>query len=176
MFSLFFFSATTSFAGPGTCDGPEDVGNCVNGRLCQGSGLPNDPYEATGDACGGGVGSDVIGRVDPPMSVRIFNNQAGGSEATVGVGILVFFNRIVLLVTIVAGIFVMFNFIRAGWMFLLAGDNTKATGEVKDLLTYSVIGLVIIAVTYTIAGLIGLIFFGDAGFILNPQLYSAVQQ
>lgn len=155
-------------------NGCTSVGQCVNGQECI---CVNYQYysilEPSGPACGGGVGSAVIGEVTPPASVDAFNQVASGSSIE-GIGIIVFANVLIRLLTIIAGIIVMFNFIRAGWMFLVAGDNTKATGEVKDLLTYSIIGLVIIAVTYTIAGLIGLIFFNDPRFILNPELYSAV--
>ena len=36
------------------------------------------------------------------------------------------------------------------------------------------IGLAIIVGAYTLAAIIGLIFFGDATFILSPELYSAL--
>lgn len=147
------------------------VEQCVNGRTCveRNGGRYGDEIVIVpvGAPCGGGI----IGGIEPPQSILRINTLAGDTET---IGIVFFANRIIVLITIIAGIWVMFNFIRAGWMFLAAGDNTKATGEVRDLLTYSIIGLVIIAVAYTIAGLVGLLFFGDAGFILNPELYSAV--
>ena len=171
---LLINSAALIFAAPGQCAGPDDEGNCVNGRICVKSCLP-DPdipctYSPSGPACGAGVGSSVVGKVFPPMAILNINTQAGGVDT---IGLLYFANRVILLITIIAGIIVMFNFIKAGWMYITAGDNTKVAGEVKDVLTFSVIGLVIIVVSYTIAGLIGLLFFGDAGFILNPELYKA---
>lgn len=166
-------SVTTVMAGPGDCDGPEDVNKCVNGKICVKRCQPDEPctYTPSGQDCGSGVGSAVIGPVYPPMTILNINTQAGDINT---IGIIYFANRVVLLITIIAGILVMFNFIKAGWLYLLGGAETKAAAEVKDLLTYSIIGLVIIAVTYTIAGLIGLIFFGNAAFILQPTLYSAL--
>lgn len=173
-FSLLSISSATVFAGPEPCDGPEDVGSCVNGRECVEVVIPTGPtyYDNTGPECGSGIGGGIIGEVNPPQNIQILNILSGGG--TDGIGLLYFANRVILLITIVAGIIVMLNFIKAGWMYLTAGDSTKVASEVKDVLTYSVIGLVIIAVSYTIAGLIGLLFFGDAGFILNPELYRAI--
>lgn len=173
-FTLLTASVSSVFAGPGDCDGPEDVNACVNGQTCTYQQQQNGQYiyVVGAPACGSGVGSAVIGPVTPPFNITILSALTGGG--TNAIGIVFFMSRIVLFVTIIAGIIVMFNFIRAGWIYLLGGADTKAAGEIKDLLTYSIIGLVIIAVTYTIAGLIGFIFFGDAGFILQPELYSAL--
>lgn len=170
VFALLFSSASTFTFAQGEC---ESVGQCIGGNLCEEVELGNGTWVIlpVGGSCGSEAGQDVIGNVRPPVGVDQYNFPGGVRPK---IGIVYFANVIIKLITIVAGILVMFNFIRAGWMFLAAGDNAKAAGEVKDLLTFSIIGLVIIAVTYTIAALIGLIFFGDANFILKPELFSAV--
>ena len=97
-----------------------------------------------------------------------FNAQAATSGGEIG--ILIFGANIVRLVTIIAGLWVFFNFIRAGYMYI-TGDSSNAQQEVSQLLTNSVIGILIIAGSYLLAGLVGLLLFGDAMFILQPVIY-----
>jgi len=105
----------------------------------------------------------VFGEVNDPAGVSQYNVQAGGN-----IGIIIFASNIIRVFTIVTGIIVMFNFVRAGFDFIIHSDDTGTQAKVKDRITMSVIGLVIIAAAYTAAALIGLIFFGNAGYILNP--------
>lgn len=138
------------------------VDQCVNNKRCVMS--ANGTLVNLGADCG----SSTIGGVSAPGGVNILNRQAGNGN----IGFLIFVSRIIRIVTIAAGTVIMLNFVRAGWMYILAGSETKATGEVKDLLTYSIAGIAIIALSYTIIGLIGLIFFGNAAYIIAPELVS----
>lgn len=110
----------------------------------------------------------VFGTIQAPPGVEQFNQQAGGGD---NIGILIFLSNFTRLIAIGAGIFTMFNFILGGFQYVTSQGDTAVNTKVKDRLTYSVIGLVIIVGAYTISGLIGFIFFGDAAFILNPTLY-----
>lgn len=110
--------------------------------------------------------ADIFGRVTPPEGVTRFDQAAGGNDA---IGLLVFISTGIRIFTIVAGLFVMLNFFLAGFEYITAGDS-KAHAKARERLTTSVIGLVIIVSTYTIIGLIGLIFFGSAGYIINPVI------
>lgn len=109
---------------------------------------------------------NIIGEIIPPESVDTFNNQSGGE-----IGILFFLSRVVQFFIVIAGIVSLFNFITAGAIFITSAGDTSAYGKVKDKLVYGVIGMVVIASAYTLVGLIGLVFFGDASAILNPELY-----
>lgn len=110
--------------------------------------------------------ADIFGEVTPPAGVGQFDQAAGGGDA---IGLLVFISSGIRLFTIVAGLFVMLNFFLAGYEYITAGDS-KAHQKVRERLTTSIIGLVIIVSAYTVIGLIGLIFFGNAGYIINPVI------
>ncbi|MGD9129402.1 MAG: hypothetical protein PVJ09_02870 [Candidatus Woesebacteria bacterium] len=107
---------------------------------------------------------DVLGgKIKPPPGVEKYN--VGGR-----IGIIVFISNLIKVATVVAGIWVLINVILAGWKYITSSGDSKAHGEVSSKITYSIIGLVIIVLAYTITALISLIIFGDAGFILNPQI------
>lgn len=110
--------------------------------------------------------AEVFGRVEPPTGVTRFDQAAGGGDA---IGLIVFISAGIRIFTIVAGLFVMLNLFLAGFEYITAGDS-KAHTKVRERLTTSIIGLVIIVSAYTIIGLIGLVFFGNAGYIINPVI------
>lgn len=116
---------------------------------------------------------EIFGEIKIPQGVEQYNIAAGGVEK---IGLILFISRIIRVVTIVAGIFVMFNIIYAGYLYLSSSGDSATHGKVRDKITFSVVGLLIIVVSYTAAGLIGLILFDDPNFILNPQLVGPVQE
>jgi len=107
---------------------------------------------------------DIFGTIAPPPGVDKYNPPGGG------IGIVPFMSNLIRVATIVAGIWSMINFILAGFYYVTSGDNKSNIEKANDKMTRTVIGLLIIVASYTIAALIGLIIFGDATFILNPQL------
>ena len=111
--------------------------------------------------------ADVFGSIDAPQGVSNFNADAGGGDA---IGILIFITRFIQLIFVIAGIWVTYNVISAGFIYLSSEGDPKAHTKVKDQITMSVIGLLIIVASYGFASVIGLIFFGDASFILNPTI------
>jgi hypothetical protein len=64
----------------------------------------------------------------------------------------------------------MFNIILAGWIYLTSSGDASAHEKVSSKLINSVIGLALVAFAYTIAAAIGFIIFGDAGYIINPDI------
>ncbi len=115
-----------------------------------------------------GEADGILGTIEPPEGVKQYNEQAGGQ-----VGLVLFASNIIRVITIGAGVWVMFNFIMAGFKFVMSFGNVKAYDEVRDSVLWSLVGLVIIAISYTLAAIVGLLFFGDAMFILNPKLFRA---
>jgi len=137
-------------------------GQCIGNKVCTVDG--NNYLVITNRACG----STIMGKITPPQGVIDYNidsAQYGGR-----IGIVLFASRLLRIATILAGIWVMANFILAGIDFITNAGNTETMGKVKDRLTYSLIGIILVVSAYTVAGIIGLVFFGDAGFILNPDL------
>lgn len=109
---------------------------------------------------------DIFGNIDLPEGVAKYDAQAGGGT----IGLLGFFSNILNLFTIVMGLYVLYNFIMAGYLYITSAGDSGAHTKVKDKVTWSVVGLAVIVMAYTITGIIGLVFFGDAGFILNPTI------
>jgi hypothetical protein len=84
--------------------------------------------------------------------------------------LLLFASNGIRLATTVAGVWVMLNFILAGWKYITSSGDSKAHTDASHMMTNSVIGLAIIVGSYTLAAIIGLVFFGDAAYILNPKI------
>lgn len=107
----------------------------------------------------------IFGNISPPPGVGLYDTRAGGQ-----IGLMYFISNAIKLATLVAGLWVLLNFVMAGYEFLKSSGDSAAYGKVAKRLTMSVVGLVIIIAAYAIVGVIGLLFFGDAGFILNPTI------
>ncbi|MBW7955135.1 hypothetical protein H3C66_00210 [Patescibacteria group bacterium] len=110
--------------------------------------------------------AQVFGEVEAPPGVAEYNAPLGED----GIGIIVFMSTLIRIATIVAGIIVFVNFILAGYKYISSDGNAKVNEEVRNQLTYSVIGLLIIVASYTIIAIISLLLFGKADFILNPTI------
>lgn len=111
---------------------------------------------------------DIFGSISPPPGVAEYNQQAGPD----GIGIIIFISRVIRVATIFAGVWSLVNFILAGWDYINSSGDPKAHTSVSNKLLNTVIGLALIVLSYTIAGIIGLVIFGDASYILNPKFES----
>lgn len=107
---------------------------------------------------------DAVGSIEVTPGIERFDTQAGG------IGLMLFVSTLIRFATIIAGIWVLFNFILAGYTYLTSSGDAGAHGKVQNKITMSVLGLILIVATYTLIGIIGFIFFGDAGYILNPEI------
>lgn len=114
------------------------------------------------------VSNPIFGNIDAPPGVAELNQQAGG------IGIILFFSNMIKLITIIAGLWAMFNFILAGFTYVTSADDPGKIEKIGTKLTLSVVGIAIIVASYTMAALLGLILFGDATFIISPKIPSAI--
>lgn len=110
----------------------------------------------------------IFGTIEAPAGVDKFNADAG--EDANNMGLLLFVSNVIKLISIVGGIFVLFNFVFAGFTYITANGDSSAYSKIGEKLSLSVTGLILIVASYTIAGIIGLIIFGDATYIINPQI------
>lgn len=108
---------------------------------------------------------DIIGSVEPPQGVALYDAASGGD-----IGLFLFLSNLIKIATVVAGIWILFNFILAGFTYISSEGNTKANQDVKNKLTYSVVGMVVIVISYIAIGLLGLLLFGRADFFLQPEI------
>lgn len=109
---------------------------------------------------------DIIGTIDPGTAFKPY-----GNVDTAGKGFVLFFSNILRLVFLGAGIYALLNIVVAGFGFMSAGGDTKAIAAAWARIWQSLLGLVIIVGSFALAALFGYLIFGDAGFILNPQVY-----
>jgi len=106
--------------------------------------------------------SDVIGHVTPPSSFKYGSIEGGLGR---------FLNNIFVLITVGAGLFALVNFLTAGYAYMGAKGDEKKMEEAWAKIWQSLVGLLIIGLAFLLAALVGIIFFGDAGFILHPKIY-----
>lgn len=118
----------------------------------------------------GAATTNVFGNVEAPPGVAQYN--AGSSS---GIGLIPFISTLIRIATIVAGVIVFINFILAGYAYISSDGSSKVNEQVRNQLTFSVIGLVIIVASYTIIAIISLLLFGKADFILNPTISGPTQ-
>ncbi len=114
------------------------------------------------------AGDPVFGKVDAPVGVDKYNAAAGA--AANNIGLILFISNLIKVATIVAGVIVLFNLIAAGYIYINSQGDTNAANKVKDQITTSVLGLIVIVASYTIVAVVSFFLFGDAGYILNPTL------
>jgi len=110
----------------------------------------------------------VFGPIEAPVGVAALNEQAG--EESNNIGLLIFISNMIKVVSVVAGVFVLFNFITAGFTYISASGDSGAYAKIGEKLSLSATGLLLIVASYTIAGILGLLIFGDATYIINPQI------
>ncbi|MBU0978695.1 MAG: hypothetical protein ABIJ03_04440 [Patescibacteria group bacterium] len=140
-------------------------GQCISNRLCQVSTVGKERWLVLSVA---GCGSTVVGKIKMPDGVADYNAQAalGGGR----IGVILFASRLLNILTIIAGLWVMANFMIGGFEFVVGAGNAETMGKVKEKIMFSLVGIILIVAAYSVAGVIGLIFFGDAGFILKPDI------
>lgn len=146
-----------------TCqNGCTSVGQCGQGnKLCI------EIARGVLAAAGGDCGSALLGSIEPPAGVSNFNWQAGSQRS---IGLFYFISAGLRLFFIISGILIFSNFIISAWTYITQAGDVKAHTEVKDRLTYSVIGLAVIVAAFIFVSLIGAVVFGDPGFILKPDI------
>jgi len=110
---------------------------------------------------GNNSASSIIGSIPNPLS--------GYGDYTTG---LVFFlNNALRLMFVAAGIYALFNFIVAGYTYMQAGGDPKILLAAWSRIWQTLLGLVVIVLSFVLAAIFGQLFFGDATFILNPRVY-----
>jgi hypothetical protein len=119
--------------------------------------------------------SEVVGTIPVPPGTEAYNSAAGAAGAPEGFALLFFISTVIKVITVVAGVWVIFNVVRAGYLYLTESGKSSASEKVRNMLTMSLLGLLLIITAYSVAGIIGLLIFGDAGYIINPTLPIRIQ-
>lgn len=106
--------------------------------------------------------AQVIGGVNPPTGLKYVN------AGTQGQGLFLFISNVFKLVGTIAGIYMIFQLINAGYGYINASGDPKKTELAWAQIWQSLMGMVIIASAFVIASLITR-FTGIE--ILNPTIY-----
>lgn len=141
------------------------VGQCVgnNRCICESNCYTEDQVlvEDPSSDCA----SEIVGGVEAPPAVNALNILSEGE-----IGLIFFLSRLITFVNIVAGILVMLNFVYAGFLYITGAGSSSNMSKINERLLWSFVGILVIVSSYTLAAIFGLIFYGDATFILTPVL------
>lgn len=107
----------------------------------------------------------IFGTISPPPGAASYKGLGEG-------GLNNFVSNILAFLGVLGGVIMFINLIVAGWQYLSAQGNPQVILNAGNKILGSLIGLVIIAAAFVIASIIGLVFFGDARFLLSPQFFS----
>jgi hypothetical protein len=88
-----------------------------------------------------------------------------------GGGLVGFLNNIFKLITVAAGLFAIINFILAGYGIMSSSGDPEKLSKAQNKIWFSIIGLVVIVASFTIAALLGWILFKDTNAILNIKIF-----
>lgn len=102
----------------------------------------------------------IFGTIKPPVENNVY--FSAGSD-----GIFLFISNLFKVAGVVAGIFFIVKIIMAGFSYMSASGDEKKTAIAFATIWQSIIGLVIVAGSFVLAGVIGNILGLD---LLNPTL------
>lgn len=111
---------------------------------------------------------DPIGKVTPPGG--IFSTPAVNPVTGQLTGVIILGNSLLKVVFVVAGLFAFINLILAGFAFISSGGDSKAISKAMEKIYFTLIGLVVVACSFLLAAIFGMLLFGSPTAILNPIL------
>lgn len=106
----------------------------------------------------------VFGPVNPPAPIVTYGSLQGG-------GLVKFLNIILQTLVVIAGLYFLVNLILAGYQFMSAGGDSKNIEAAWGKIWQSIIGLLIVAASFLLAAIFGILIFNDWQAILKPQIF-----
>lgn len=106
--------------------------------------------------------NSIVGTVNP----SVLENSYGGIT---GLGSLL--SNGIRLFFVVAGILALFNFLLAGFQYMMSAGDPKKTQEAWNRIWLSLVGLVLMVGSFALAAIFGQLIFGDPLFMLQPRIY-----
>lgn len=88
-----------------------------------------------------------------------------------GQGLVILTNNIIKFVIVIAGLYTFWNLVMAGYGFMSAGEDAKAIGKAWAKIWQSLIGLLVVAGSFVLAGIFGWLIFGDSNALIQLQLF-----
>src|SRR3989338_5189852 len=110
----------------------------------------------------------IFGNIKNPLGTT-FCDAKGYASVQGGLGLLI--TNLIRLTTVGAGIWFLVNLITAGVMYIGSNGETEKITIAWAKIWQSLIGLLIIVSSLTLAAIISKVFFGSYSTILNPVIY-----
>ena len=107
----------------------------------------------------------IFGNISPPPST--YENLIDPN-----LGLVAFVNNLLGLITAIAGIFVIVNFIAAGYLYLGSNGVPQKITEAGNKILQSAIGIGIVGIAYVIAAIVGKILFDNPTILLQPKIFN----
>lgn len=108
----------------------------------------------------------VFGTIEAPEAVERYGLIGQGGAGPVG-----FISNIIVLITIVAGIWSLISILLAGFALITSDGDSKKVSEMSSKITNVFLGLLVMVAAPLLTAIIGLFLFGDAGYFLNPTIF-----
>lgn len=104
---------------------------------------------------------DIIGTIKLPDGVPSDIGQTGG-----------LITSIVRFFIIIGGLFTLWAFLSGGFKYITSNGDKAKVQEASNMITMSIVGLVIMAASFVIIAIISQLLFGDFTAILIPKFKS----
>ena len=111
-----------------------------------------------------------FGTISNPFGSGGFNVPAYGVPN--GGGIIVLGNNLLKFTIVLAGLYTFWNIIAAGYMFMSAGGEAKNIAKAWDKIWQSIVGLLIVAGSFVLAGIFGYLIFDDVTALITPRIFT----
>mgnify|MGYP000903560592 CR=1 FL=1 len=108
------------------------------------------------------------GDVTPPAAINKFINEGGQA----GGGLVVLINNLIKILIVGAGLFMIVNFITAGYQMISSSGDPKKLEQAWTKIWHSLLGIVIIAAAFLLAALAGQLLFNDPTIFLQLRIYT----
>jgi len=91
-----------------------------------------------------------------------------------GSGLIIILNNLVRFIVVIAGLYAFLNIIFAGYGFLSAGGDPKKITAAWEKIWQSLIGLIIVAFSFVLAVVFGVLIFGfsNAFILIQPRIFT----
>lgn len=112
-----------------------------------------------------------------PSPIDFFGSTAG--QAPEGIltygenvqGLILLFNNILKVAIYGSMVFTLINFLVSGIQYIGSAGNPELIKTASSRIWISLLGLLVAGGSLVLAGILGLIFFGNALAIINPKIY-----
>lgn len=110
--------------------------------------------------------TNIVGEIKSPV-INPYGDITSGSG---GLGLLL--TNFLRVFFVIAGILAFFNFILAGFQYITAEGDPKKLQQAWNKIWQSLLGLIIMVVSFALAAVFGYLIFGDPLFMLQPKIYT----